>query len=159
MLVTREIHSCLNKYLNIFYKREVYLDIMDITGPISPKEQKAEEVELSKYYVQFLKRQELDDEAEHVGERYTFVNLTVSLLELLMKRRIEYHIQYNWENYKSTWRTLSLEPKYTSDLLNEEELSKSGHTPQHISHVISRSFSYQSLDALDYLLNNFIALS
>ena len=154
MLVIREIHSCLNTYLNIFYKREVYLDIMDITGPTSPKEQKAEEVELSKYYVQFLKRQELDDEAEHVGERYTFVNLTVSLLELLMKRRIEYHIQYNWENYKSTWRTLSLEPKYTSDLLNEEELSKSGHTPQHISHVISRSFSYQSLDALDYLLNN-----
>ena len=154
MLVTAKRNSCQTTHMNIFYKRGKYLQLMNITGPTSPKEQTVEQLEFSKYYIKFLERQALDDKADHVGERYTFVNLTVSLLESLMKSRIESNIQHNWEDYKSTWRTLSLEPKYTSDLLNEEELSKSGDTPQHISHVISRSFSYQSLDALDYLLNN-----
>ena len=122
MLVTREIHSCLNTYLNIFYKREVYLEIMDITGPTSPKEQTAEQLEFSKYYIKFLERQALDDKADHVGERYTFVNLTVSLLEHLMKNIIETNTQHNWDNYKSTWRTLSLESKYTGELLNDKTL-------------------------------------
>ncbi len=155
MLVTRKIHSCLNTYLNIFYKREIYLEIMDITGATSPKDPKAQVENLIQYYVNFLKRQELDDEAEHVGERYTFVNLTVSLLEVLIKLRIEHHIEFNWTNYKSTWRTLSLKPKYTGELLHEKKLSKpSGNGPEHISRVISHSFSYQSLDALNYVLNN-----
>jgi hypothetical protein len=153
MLVTREIHSCLNTYLNIFYKREVYLEIMDITGPTSPKEQTAEQLEFSKYYIKFLERQALDDKADHVGERYTFVNLTVSLLEHLMKNIIETNIQHNWDNYKSTWRTLSLESKYTGELLNDETLSESFPTKD-ISFVISSSFSYQSIKALNFLLNN-----
>jgi hypothetical protein len=153
MLVTREIHSCLNTYLNIFYKREVYLEIMDITGPTSPKEQTAEQLEFSKYYIKFLERQALDDKADHVGERYTFVNLTVSLLEHLMKNIIETNIQHNWDNYKSTWRTLSLESKYTGELLNDKTLSESFPTKD-ISFVISSSFSYQSIKALNFLLNN-----
>ena len=139
--------------MNIFYKHEKYLQLMDITGPASPKEQTAEQLEFAKYYIKFLQRLKLDDEADHVGERYTFVNLTVSLLEYLMKSRIEFNIQHNWENYKSTWRTLSLESKYTEKLLNDERLSKSV-TKKDISCVISSSFSYQSTAALNFLLNN-----
>jgi hypothetical protein len=155
MLVTRERHSCVNAYLNIFYKREIYLEFVDITGPTTPKTQKLLESDYAHEYLNFLKRQILDDEAEHVGERYTFVNLTVSLLEVLIKKRIEYHIQSNWINYKSTWRTLSLEPAYDANLLGKELLSEpSRNTPKHISHVISHSFSYQSLPALNYFLNN-----
>lgn len=153
MLVTAKRNSCLTTHMNIFYKRGKYLQLMNITGPTSPKEQTVEQLEFSKYYIKFLERQALDDKADHVGERYTFVNLTVSLLESLMKSRIESNIQHNWEDYKSTWRTLSLESKYTDDLLNEETLPESV-TPKDISCVISRSFSYQSIKALNFLLNN-----
>jgi hypothetical protein len=148
MLVTRERHSWLNKYLNIFYKHEKYLEFMDITKPTVLKSQELSELNFANEYLNFLTRQELDDKDDHVGERYTFVNLTVSLLEVLMKKRIEYHIESNWNNYESTWRTLSLQPKFPKYII------KSISEPSQISHAISHSFSYQSLDALNYFLNN-----
>mgnify|MGYP006107831195 FL=1 len=75
MLVTRERHSWLNKYLNIFYKHEKYLEFMDITKPTVLKSQELSELNFANEYLNFLTRQELDDKDDHVGKTKMLVKI------------------------------------------------------------------------------------
>jgi hypothetical protein len=142
MLVTGERHSCLNAYLNIFYKYEKYLEFMTDITSASFKNQELSEVDFSKEYVNFLKRQELNSDPDRIGERYTFVNLTISLLEVLMKKRIQYEIENNWTIFSKRWRHLTFGAK-TKPLI------------KYLPNFIPRTRSYQSRKALDYLLDDF----
>ena len=142
MLVTRERHSCVNTYLNIFYKHQKYLEFMIDISSASFKRQESSEVDFSKEYVNFLKRQELNSDPDRIGERYTFVNLTISLLEVLMKKRIEHEIQNNWGIFEKRWRLLTFGAIFPPKQMD-------------IPCKVARTRSYQSLKAINYLLDDF----
>ena len=90
--------------MNIFYKYQIDVITMGIGGDNKYTVSVNIEILESKY-VEYL--QDLDVLSEdHYPERYTFLNMTISLLESLIKKTITNEIRKNIGFYDKHWRMM-----------------------------------------------------
>ena len=86
MLIIRQKNLCLKKCLNIFYKYEHDVLTMGYGGNYNGTTH-MEIKDLEDEYVKFLQDLPVSEMANR-PQRYTFLNMTISLLEVLIKNEI-----------------------------------------------------------------------
>lgn len=153
MLIIESRNSCLKKYLNIFYKYENYVLTMGYGGNYNDTTI-IEIKDLEDEYVKFLQDLKVYGRIRR-PERYTFLNMTISLLEVLIKNEITTKIKENREFYRKYWPIMLIKAKdgkWTSEIIDSGNLNKPAYP---IETEIPKFFSYQSYYPISIIVDSF----
>jgi len=148
MLITRPKNLCLKKYLNIFYKYEHYVLTMGSGGNYNGTT-RIEINDLEDEYVKYLQDLKVYGNRRR-PERYTFLNLTTSLLEVLIKNEIINGIKGNREFYRKYWRMMLINGKPVYRFLKSNFDSN-----YPIEKAIPKFFTYQSFYPISLIADSF----
>jgi len=151
MLIIRQKNLCLKKCLNIFYKYEHGVLTMGSGGNyngITTIEIK----DLEDEYVKFL--QDLKVCGAKRPERYTFLNMTISLLEVLIKNEIVTEIKGNRTFYRKHWHMMlinGIPGKRNREKMNDYFSAE----PVQFEYAIPEFFTYQSFWPVSLIADSF----
>ena len=143
----------LKKSLNIFYKYEDSKWIMKIGGN-NRNNTCMSTSDLKDVYVNHLKEIQVYGN-KLKPQRYTFVNMTVSLLEVLIKNKITVEIKNNPEFYLKSWRMMLITGKEESRTKKDFQKMIEDEEPVDIAEGIPKFFTYQSYYALSSITDAF----
>ena len=153
MLIIRPKNSCLKKCLNIFYKYEHDVLTMGSGGNYNSTTH-MEIKDLEDEYVKFLQDLPVSEMANR-PQRYTFLNMTISLLEVLIKNEIVTEIKSNLNFYRKSWRMMLIHGKagdYTLRIINAHYTN----FPDFPIHdEIPKFFTYQSFRPISLIADSF----
>lgn len=105
-------------------------------------------------YVEYLQKLDVSDPAKY-PERYTFLNLTTSLLEVLIKKEITEGIKNNLNFYKKYWRIMLIYGKSNNHNKNYKFNCKIGKEVVPIEEAIPQFFTYQSFLPYSLIADSF----
>lgn len=152
MLITGTKNSCLKKYLNIFYKYENYMLTMGSGGNYNGTT-RIEINDLEDVFVDYLKDLSLSGMVNR-PQRYTFLNMTISLLEVIIKNEIVTEIKGNRTFYRKYWHMMlinGIPGKRNGEKMDDYFFAE----PVQFEYAIPEFFTYQSFWPISLIVDSF----